>query len=508
MLNRVLLWLSFLFCVISCSNEVQILAAAELKLGAMSTAQNTEERAYVSRMYALFQIVDLDYLKKTLIKAPNYSDFEDCVRRWSRYNSDRWSDIQYCLHYCDSLLKIGEFGTDIDAIDPDVRWQLFVENGIPKNEQTLLGRCSQSDTGCAIWVYIWPSQDSCEQGKEISCWSRFGEDYPNEIIDNGRDYPVASPIWPFVNYSQFPESDGTTDVWFSVWVPGNQFTSLTLDKGQLSIQIELYDSSKTVLLASNNKVSNLQIIRGVLQSVECEDRASIRAIAYFGFPNLEPGRYSARLTILGAQDNEGQNWIEVLIPKDRKVSDLLVLEQSTATGENILPGIVRGDLANLYDNPECRLISKAKFDLYLETTLPKGHGKYYEVWVTMLPIPEVSGRSSTTITTGKPRVVADSLERPFTKGEWQSSRNQKYLEEMAKSESESESKPSKTITLLRKKFDAPEDRVTIQVAPRLKSNLKSGQYLLTVTITDPERQNYFLSARRVIRIAPASEMEF
>ena len=124
--------------------------------------------------------------------------------------------------------------------------------------------------------------------------------------------------------------------------------------------------------------------------------------------------------------------------------------------------------------------------------------------MTLLPIPEVSGRSSTSITFGKTIVVADSLERPFTKGEWQSSRNQKYLEEMA----QSDSKSSKTITLLKKKFAASEERVTIQVAPRLKSNLRSGQYLLTVTVSDPERQSYFLSARRVIRIAPSSSIAF
>jgi hypothetical protein len=180
------------------------------------------------------------------------------------------------------------------------------------------------------------------------------------------------------------------------------------------------------------------------------------------------------------------------------------LESSMATGENVLPGIVRGNLGNLYDNPECRLTPKAKFGLYLETTLPSGHGKHYEVWVTLLPMPEVSGRKSTSIKTGRPIVVADSLERPFTNGEWQSSQNQKYLEELTKSETNSKS--SKTITLLKKKYDAPEEgAVSVRVSPRL-NNLKSGQYLLTITITDPERQNYFLSARRVIRVAPSSSI--
>jgi hypothetical protein len=119
----------------------------------------------------------------------------------------------------------------------------------------------------------------------------------------------------------------------------------------------------------------------------------------------------------------------------------------------------------------------------------------------LLRIPEVSGRKAVVITTGKPVVVADSLNRPFTDGEWQSSRNQKALEEMARLETGSKS--SKAITLLRKKLHAPDaDAVTVKVAPQLNSDLKSGQYLLTVTMSDPERGSYYLSARRVIRVAP------
>ncbi|MCX6831313.1 MAG: hypothetical protein NT028_04155 [candidate division Zixibacteria bacterium] len=451
-------------------------------------------------MYALFQIVDRRYVSKVLEKASDYSHFRDRISDWIKhYPPDRWSNIKNRFDYCNNLMEKGQLGTDIDNADPDIRWQLFIENGAPQDQLTVPGRFNQDDTASTIWILVWPSAGSGQRGLEISCWSKLGQNYPTEIIPRDDEgFPLAYPIWPFVNYSKFPASDGTTDLWFSVWVPGDQFTRLTLDQGQLSMQIDLYDSSKTVLIDSGKEIANLQMMRGILETIDHQERCLIRAMGYIVFPKVKPGRYNARLTILGAPDNEGRDWIEVLIPKDKKISDLLVLEQSMVTGENVLPGILRGDIANLYDNPECRLTPRAKFDLYLETTLPNGHGKHFEVWVTLLPIPEVSGRSSTSITTGKPMVVADSLERPFTKGEWQSSRNQKYLEEMAKSESGSKS--SKTITLLRKKFDATEERLTIQVAPRLKSNLRSGQYLLTVTITDPERQNYFLSARRVIRI--------
>jgi hypothetical protein len=497
----------FLICAICCSNQVQVSAAARLKPRAMSTAMNTEQRAYMSRMYALFEIVSPKYAEKGLQKILDYLRFKRRIDDWIKANPDWWNKVKSNLDYCDSLLKVGELGTDIDAEDPDVRWQLFIEYGTPKDQLTLLGKCGQADTACTVWMLTWPSDSAAKRGLEISCRSTLGLSYPNEIMTSDeKDFPIAYPMWPFVNYAKFPCADGTTDLWFSVWVPGDQFTWLTLDKGQLSMQIDLYDSTKTVLIDSGKQIANLQMMRGILETVASQERRFIRAMGYIGFSTLRPGVYNAHLTVLGAQDNDGESWIEVVVPEEKRISDLLLLEQSMTTGDNVLPGIVRGRLANLYDNPECRLSPRAKFGLYLETTLPSGHGKYFEVWVTLLPIPEVSGWKSTSVKTGKPIVVADSLDRPFTNGEWHSSRNQKLLEEMAKSESDSKS--SKTITLLRKKFDAPEDRVTIQVAPRLKSNLKSGQYLLTVTITDPERQNYFLSARRVIRIAPASEMEF
>jgi hypothetical protein len=443
-------------------------------------------------------------LNKVLEKASDYAQFRERIIDWSKKNPDRWIEISSRLDYCKDLLQRGQLGTDIDISDPDIRWRLFIENGAPENQLTFSGRYNPVDTACKVWTLVWPSASSGQRGLEISCWSRSGQHYPTEIIPgDDNDFPLAFPIWPFVNYSKFPSSDGTIDLWFSVWVPGDQFTRLTLDSGQLSIRIDLYDSSKTVLVASSEELSNLQIIRGILEAVDSQDRGLIRAMGYIGFSQIKPGKYNAHLTILGGPDNEGQNWMQVIVPEDTKISDLLVLEQSMATGDNVLPGILRGSMANLYDNPECRLAPNAKFGLYLETTLPSEHSKRFEAWATLRPIPEVPIWMSASITTGRPIVVADSLGRPFTKGEWQSSRDQKLLEEMASSEFDAKS--TKIMTLLKKKFDAPkEGAAVVKFAPRLESDLRSGRYLLTVTISDPERQSYFLSARRVIRVISSS----
>lgn len=503
MLKRVVLLISLLISAVCNSSQIKVIADNQVDLKALSNAQKADERVYVSRLYALFRIVDPKFTKNVLERAPDYSHFRDRVDGWIGDNQERWSEIEDRLNYCQDMLQRGQLGSEIDDAEPDIRWRLFLEDGVPQDQLILPGRFSQGDTVSTVWTIIWPSGDSGQRGQEISCWSRSGLKYPTEVIPSDEEgFPSASPIWPFVNYSRFPSTDGTVDLWFSVWVPGDQFTRPTLDKGQLSIRIDLYDSSRTILVASGEETSSLQMIRGILKVVERHDRHLTRAMGFIGFTRAKPGRYNAHLTILGAPYNEGEQWLEVDIPAEEKISDLLILEPSMVNSDNMLAGIVRGEPAGLYDNPECRLKAGAECNLYLEATLPEGHGEHFEVWATLLRVPEISHRQSATITTGEPVVLADSLDLPFANGEWHSFRNRKLLEEMACTQSNLKS--SGTVTLLRKQFRSPEAGVvTVRVAPELGPDLKSGQYLLTVTISDPERGSYFLSTKRVIRIAPS-----
>jgi hypothetical protein len=500
MLSRV--WLLAFLIVAGClRSQGQTSPITEPRFKVMSTTQNTDEEAYKSRTYALFRIIDPKYLKEALEKDSVYSRFQDDVNNWIKNSRERWEQIQTRLDYCQGLREQGGLGTDIDGADPDIRWELFIKNGAPTNELILSESYSVGGKACIVWTFIWPTISPEQPGLEISCWSRTDQNYPTKMIPvDDEDFPIVFPIWPFVNYSRFPADDGTVDLWFSVWMPGNQFTRQTLIEAQLGMRIELYDSTKTVLIDTLKQTVNLQILRGVLEATERQDRHLVRAMGYLGVSGVKPGNYNAHLIVTGAPDNDGDHWFKVAIPKEGKVSDLLVLEQSKATGENMLPGIVRGTKSELFDNPECRLAPNSKLELYLETTLPKGHGDLCEIWVTLEPIPEVSVRSNVSVTTGEAVVVADSLDQPFLNGEWGSSRNQKLLEEMADYESHSHSKAT---TLLKKKIDASEGAMVIEVAARLESDLKSGRYLLTVTISDPKKQNYFLSARRIIRVAPS-----
>ncbi len=503
MLKRTVLWTSLLIFAACNGSQIKVIGERALEPKALPTANDADEKSYVSRMYALFQIVDSKYAKKVLEKASDYSHFRDRVDGWIADHQQHWNEISERLDYCLDLLQRNQLGTDIDDAEPDIRWRLIIEHGVPQGQGVMPGKFSRGDTVTTIWTIIWPSDDTSQRAQEISCWSRSGREYPTEVIPaDDEGFPSASPVWPFVNYSRFPNGDGTVDLWFSIWMPGNQFTRPTLDEGQLSIHVDLYDSSKTTRIASGEETCSLQMIRGVLEVVQRRDRRLTRAMGYVGFASVKPGNYNARLTIWGAPYNEGEEWIHVDIPAKENISDLLILEPSIVTGNDILDGITRGESAGLYDNPECRLRAGKECELYLEAMLPDRPVRDFEVLVTLLRVPEIARRRSAMITSGEPVVLADSLDMPFANGEWQSSRNQKVLEEMSAARSQPGS--SGTITLLRTRFDAPEERIaTIRVSPELDPDLRSGQYLLTVTVSDPERGSFFLSAKRVIRIVPS-----
>jgi hypothetical protein len=492
----------FLVCVGCCAVQAQGQTKPEPRLKALSASHDSTERAYLCNMCALFRIVDPRYLEKVLVKAPDCCHFRERITDWINDDPGRWDVIRTRLDYCADLRKRGRLGTDIDDPALDVRWQLYLENGAPGNELVLPGDCGGSNDTCTVWTLIWPPDSLNQRGLEISCWSGSRRNYPTEIIsDESKDFPYAFPIWPFVNYSKFPAADATADLWFSVWVPGDQFTRPTLDSGRLNLRIDLFDSSRTLLIASQSDVSSLQMIRGILEATKRRDRYLIRAMGYLGFTGIKPGKYNAHLMIAGARDNEGENWLKVEIPAESRTSDLLILEPSVATGGNVLPGIVRGGRTMLFDNPECRFAADAELNLYLETTLPKDHGENFQVLATLLPVPEVSGLMQGEVTAGKPIVVADSLDQPFLNGEWQSEQNRKLIEELVAFKSHPR---TKAVTVLKEQFEATPGVIAVKVNPRLESGLKSGKYLLTVTISDPKKQNYFLSARRFIRVAAAS----
>lgn len=472
-----------------------------LKLSAISEKLSADESTYLKRTYTLLQFVDPKYVKRTIEKAPDFHHFQDRVNDWAKHNPDLWENISTRLEYCDSLRRKGFLGTDIYGHEVDVRWELFIKYGPPANVLTLPCRCDEGSVACSIWTYTWQSDTAGSVGNEVSCQSQHGEDYPTRVINSdASSLPVASPIWPIINVSKFSDKRGATDVWFSIWVRGDQFTRSTLEGARLTIVVELYDSNQTSLVARGTCISDLQIIRGILEATERQDHRLIRAMGYIGFAGIESGDYLAHLKISGAPYNEGEEWLDLSIPADMRISDLLLLDRSAGVGENIESGIIRNLRADQYDNPEAVFSRGTRLNLYAEADLPQENAREYEVRVTLLPLPEVSRPAREMVRIGDAVIVSDSLDRPFAEGQWDTPQRRQILEEMANAEPD-----AKVITLLRKKFDAEDSSVAIEVATELADNLKSGQYLLSVTVSDPQYQEYFLSTRRIIRVAPLTQ---
>ncbi len=488
--KRILLLLLFLIC--ASTQSLAQMQTQEPILRSLSTVQDTEERAYIQRMYALFLIVDPEYAKREFTMAYDFHEVQTCVNVWARGYKRTWDEIARRLNYCDSLRAKGLLGTTIDDPLPDSRWSLFIQNGIPKNEIIMTGKC-KAGKDCRLWTFIWPSAEDGQKPLEISCWSEFDRNYPTHIVEEDEQgFPLAHPIWPLINCSKFP-SDSATDVWFSVWVPGDQFTAATLKLRYLRVRVELFDSTKSVFLDSASQVCDLQILRGVLTAASRRDRSQFRAMSYLNLTKLQPGTYNAHLLVKGDAGNEGDDWIKFEIPKDQKISDLLILNKSIATGDNVESGIIRGTKSELYDNPEALLYRN--LSVYFEVTLPERHGMEFVAWLTLQRIPDIVRNNEGTISTSEPVVVEDSLGIPFKDGEWESDRRNKLLEIMNQSKSK-----SKTKTLLKRKFDSADGVIPVDMSASLESGLKSSKYLLTVTISDPEKKYYFISARRIIRV--------
>ncbi|MFA6474053.1 MAG: hypothetical protein WCV85_04190 [Patescibacteria group bacterium] len=462
------------------------------KFGVKSFAvQDSIQDAYVREMYTLFQILDAKFVKKVLVKMPDLRHFQERVDAWAADHPERWQEVQQTLAACKGAAQSNYFGTSIDAVEPDVRWALFIINGLPSNVLIVPGTCANGHDTCSIWTYIWRSTATMRQGLEIACQSKAGEHYPTRIIPMDEGFPTAYPMWPFVQVSRFPSPDGSTEAWFTVWVPGNQFTGLTLEAGTLTMRVQLFDSLQANEICADSTTANLQMLRGLLQATQRQDRHLIRAMGCLRLTDIPPGHYHARLTVAGHSLNVGNLWLDILIPVKNHLSDVLILQSSSAMGGNVLPGIVR-DSTNLYNNPEAWFTPGTILPLYAEVKLPDTGT--FEVRATLLRLPDVSNTTPGSIITGQPYVVADSLNQPYPSGMWQ--QTMPAVMEQGKDE------PTgvKAKTLLREKRTATQMDVTLQLKITLPKKLQTGKYLLSIVVRGTGRQVYYYITRRLIRI--------
>jgi len=490
---------AFLLLLTTTSIQDGKLCAAErsthLKSLAVTTDQGQAE--YIRRNFAIFQIVDPHYSNDVLEQAVDFNEFRLGVSAWIENNGLRWEQVQSYLDYCRNEEAKGRIGTTIDADGADVRWRLFLMNGPPIKQLTLPCKCESGRASCTLWTYAWPPDSTNLNGKEISCQSLRGEAYPTMVTRSGAEsFPEARPLWPLVQCSRFPIDDGGYELWFSIWVLGNELSRTTLNLAELHMQVVLLDSTQRNLIGKAQCTANLQLLRGILEATNVEDRDLIKAMGYLGLSGVSAGTFYARVTVNGAPYNEGDETFKIEVPQRSKMSDLLLIEKSAVDNENTQAGIIRGTRSDLYDNPEGIFRPGSKLNLYAEADLPSRNQEEYEVQVSLLKISDYQQPRKEIVKLTDAVVVADSLDRPFADGAFGSADEGVLMSSTGKGQSS-----RGNVNLLTKTFRNSGGRAIVNVMPELKSNMSSGRYMLTLTITDPKSRSYYLRASRVIQIA-------
>ncbi len=472
------------------------LQLSDTKLAAWISSLDGDDAEYCAEMCLVFSMAAPKYFKKSLAAAPDLRRFQERVDDWIRDNADQWAELKARLEYCRQLQAVGALATPVASSQRDVRWDVFLANGPPAQARILPIR-DHSCLQCSIWTYTWLPVDSLQFPYEISCKSESEVSYPTEIIIPDREgFLSAYIIEPLVHAAHFPSREGRGELWFSIWVRGNELTRPTLDLAQLTIQVELYDAQRSKLITARSSTCDLQLLRGVLEATERRSRRFIRAMEYIVFPEIAAGSYQAHITVTGAFANEGDCWVDVKIAGQSRISDLLILHSASSSASAESPGIMRSARDGLCNNPEAVFAPGSTLSLYAEAMLPQGFAGSYEASVTLLPIPAVARSRKSTVELGIAIAVADSLERPLGNRAFHSL--PKYQLDSLMSAGQV---PSNSVEVFRRQFDLEESNGVLELNCPLSRKLNTGEYLLTLTVTDPKQQRFFLTTSRLIQIA-------
>ncbi len=486
-------------CLIMSSAVVEVRSEtaplAETRVAANFANLSSDEAEYYAETCHLFRIADPQFFKKTLSKAPDLSRFRDCVKAWIKNHESRWTEMRSRLDYCRRLQSTGALATSLTSPQRDVRWDLFLEHGPPVQARVLPLK-DRMNAPCSVWTYTWLAPDSAQTAHASSCKSMPGDAYPSQLITPDRDgFLSALLIEPLVQSSFFPTREGSGELWFSIWVKGDELSRPTLDLARLAIRVELYNQFRSKLIAEQTSFCDLQLLRGVLEASDRASRQYIRAMEYVVFPGVAGGSYQAHVTVCGASANDGDRWLAVDVPGQSRISDLLILHPVPASSHAEQTGIVRSTRGSLYNNPEAVLAPGSSLSLYAEALLPQEYSGSFEVSVTLLAIPAVTRSRKSSIEVGNAIAVADSLNRPLENRAF-NSLPQSQLDSLLRATTTF----GQVIEIYRKRFSSDTADNVIEVSCPLSRNLKTSQYLLTLTITDPNQQRFFLPTRRTIQI--------
>jgi hypothetical protein len=368
------------------------------KLTAWQTAETADEKAYVRETYTLFRFMEPKYAKDELRKSADYKAFRRLVENeWKPAHPDRWNEIVEILEYC----RQERFGTAMDDVEPDSRWELFLRYGKPRFNTPFTIFCGGGDDECTSWNFTFEPRRPGESPPTASCLIKPGMSYPTEILETQEQtLPDALPIYPEVTYSRFygESTSEKVELWFSIWYSGDQFTRSTVDVAELTTTVELWDNSRTTLLDQHTSTYGLDALRGPLKALSIDERAKIRVMRYVRF-GVRPGTYKARVYVKGADHyNEGSIWYDdpIVVPELSDMSDLLVLAQNRVQGAAVAECIQRGGEVYLCNRPQVKVSNAGWLDLYTEFRLPERSQNVEEVTatVTIRRLKEIQERDS------------------------------------------------------------------------------------------------------------------
>lgn len=272
-----------------------------------------------------------------------------------------------------------------DIRNDDIRIKMVLENGPWTSEWVEPLDCN-GDT-CLTWIYTYAPTDSHPKGRTIVCEGEPGADWPTVMSSSSAtEARLAGPIYPFVMPALLPNwGTDVHEVSIGVTIPADQLSRPTLDRGVLSIRVDVFnrtDQERENLVASDEITTNLEPLRAILAKSQTWQWRALGAQGYL-MVTLASGEYHVALSVIGARNNEGKVEIDFTIPKSPVLSDLLLIRE--VRGAGLDEGIKRGD-ESFYSVSRPEFLPKTVITLRLEFLLPATYGGQYHAWASLTPI--------------------------------------------------------------------------------------------------------------------------
>jgi hypothetical protein len=476
---------------LSCGGTTDTAAlVAEEDVPAFRRLPFVADSAQIREMAAVFRTTEPRFWRDTLSAALNPDIFWACLEEFRQSRPERWDTLMSRLAYC----REQQLGTPIDAEQPDIRWSLFLQYGPPAAEWITPGEYAGNiGEMCTTWVFTWTPTVADTMEKAAGCIAEPGHGYPVHLLAGSDEVALSrGRIYPYVEFWVLPNwGQETHNLWVGTWIPGNQFSRPTLDEGLLQLELRVYERDgkhQKTMVAQKYLSTDLQMLRAAVHVAA--QRRFLRAMGYLEC-ELQPGDYRVVLTVQGARHNDGRVEHDITIPRDPRLSDLLLIRQINAQGVN--PGISRNGVS-LYAVPEKELPQGITVRTRLEFILPPEYDGRYHVCASLHPLARHQLQRTTDVATGPILYIQDENGNPMY--------GIAAPDDMAPDSRQGK----KGIILLDEGYHTTDSVVVFELP--LELTMKPGDYFLRIEIGDTNKKRTLGSRSTLIRITARSNVHF